>query len=89
MYEVVFTDDYGKAVDLKDVISYTVKDPPKDASYAMATVATPDNLTTSYSDGRPIQPGAIVFFGKDGDQGRARWRGKGQWSPVPCKGPFD
>jgi hypothetical protein len=89
MYEIVFTDDYGKSMDLKDVTSYTVKDAPKDASYTMAAVATSDNLSTTYSNGQPIQQGATVVFGKDGDGGRAIWNGKGKWSPAPCKGPLD
>jgi len=75
-------------MDLKDVTSYTVKDAPKDASYAMAAVANSSNLSTTYSNGQPLVPGSVVYFGKDGSDGRARWTGKGQWSPVSCKGPF-
>jgi len=88
-YEIVFTDNYGKSIDLKDVTSFVVKEAPQDASYAMASVATSDNLSTTYSNGQPMLPGAIVFFGKDGESGRAKWLGRGQWRPVPCKGPFD
>jgi hypothetical protein len=87
-YEIVFTDDYGQPMDLKDVASYTVKDAPKDASYAMAGVANSLNLSTTYSNGQPLVPGSVVYFGKDGSDGRARWNGKGQWAPVLCKGPF-
>jgi len=94
-YELTFTDDYGKAQDLKRVKSYTIIRPgqneagsPPDTkqvlSYAMPAVATPDNTTTVYSNGQPMIKGSIVLFGNNGDAGRARWEGPGKWQPVPC-----
>jgi hypothetical protein len=83
-YEIVFTDDYGKAQDITSVSSYTITDAPKDASYAMSSLSNPENLSTTYSDGSKIKVGSDVLWGNNGDAGRARWNGPGKWSPVPC-----
>jgi hypothetical protein len=82
-YEIEFTDDYGHPRDLKNLTSYTISDGPTDPHYAVASVATPDNTATTYSDGSPMKPGVVVLFA-NGDAGRAIWNGPGKWSPVPC-----
>jgi hypothetical protein len=86
-YEIEFTDDYGKAQDLKEIKSFTIREDP-DAHYAMAMVANPDNKSTTYSNGTPITKGNVVLFGNNGDGGRAIWNGAGDWASVPCKGPL-
>jgi len=94
-YEITFTDDYGKTRDLKRVNSYTILRPDQNEAgsppgakqvltYAMPAAAIPENTTTVYSNGQPIIKGSMVWFGKDGDAGRARWQGPGKWEPVPC-----
>jgi hypothetical protein len=94
-YEITFTDDYGKAQDLKRVKSYSILKPDQNEAgsptgtkqvltYAMPDVATPENMTTTYSNGQPMIKGSIVDFGDKGDAGRARWQGPGKWEPVPC-----
>lgn len=94
-YEVTFTDDYGKAQDLKPVKSYTILKPDQSESgsppnakqaltYAMPAAANPENMTTVYSNGQPMTEGSIVWFGNNGDSGRARWEGPGKWEAVPC-----
>jgi hypothetical protein len=84
-YEITFTDQYGQQQDLKRVRSYTVSAPDgQSLYYAMPSVATPANTSTTYSNGEAMIPGSVVLFGKDGGNGRARWMGPGQWEPVPC-----
>lgn len=53
-YEVVFNDEYGQSQDLTDLTSYTISDAQKDAHYAMPYVATPDNLSRTFSNGTPL-----------------------------------
>jgi len=84
-YEIEFTDDYGKPVDLKLVGSYMITDAPSDAHYAMSDYANPANMTTAYSNGTPFTPGVIVLWGDKGSLGRAKWKGPGEWLPVPCQ----
>jgi hypothetical protein len=83
-YEIVFTDNYGQAQDLKNLKSYQVADVGHEVYYVMPSSANPDNTTTTFSNGTPMTPGNIVFFGDNGSQGRARWDGPGKWNPVPC-----
>jgi hypothetical protein len=84
-YELLFTDDYGQQKDIKSITSYSIEEAP-DAHYAMPDVTTPENMTTTYSNGTPMTTGSTVFFGQhNGDQGRAIWNGPGKWSPVPCR----
>jgi hypothetical protein len=81
-YEVTFTDDYGRFEDLKDVKSYTITNEDY-ATYAMPDpVPGPDD--TKYSNGRPFVTGDVVWFGKDGSNGRATFISPGNWKPVPC-----
>jgi hypothetical protein len=84
-YEIVFTDDYGQSQDAENVTSYSVSDAPKDAHYAMSASASPDNLSTAYSNGIPFKPGNVVEWGSNGNAGRAIWEGPGKWVPVPCE----
>lgn len=85
-YEITFTDDYGKSQDLKDISVYTIREPAvgQALNYAMPSVASPSNTSTTYSNGQPIPMGGVVMFGNYGDQGRAIWLGPGKWKPVPC-----
>jgi hypothetical protein len=87
LYEIVFQNEYGKEVDLTDVKTYTIRDAPADASYAMAPNANAGNRSSTYSDGQPLRKGETVVWGK-GEQGRAIWLGPGQWTPTPCAGTF-
>jgi hypothetical protein len=84
-YEIVFTDDYGQSRDIKNVTSYSVSEAPEDAHYAMSAYASPDNLSTAYSNGVRFQAGSVVEWGTNGEAGRAIWRGPGKWAPVPCE----
>ena len=81
-YEIMFSDNYGRDQDFKDVTSYTISD-DEHAMYAMPDVLPgPDD--TKYSNGTPFKPGDVVWFGKHGDGGRAIWISPGKWKPVPC-----
>lgn len=84
-YEITFTDDFGKAQDLKRVKSYTILNPDRVLTYAMPYAANPENMTTVYGDGQPMIKGSMVWFGNKGDAGRARWQGPGKWEAVPCQ----
>ena len=85
-YEISFTDEYGKTRDLKDIRIYTVREPQASEalSHAMPAAANPSNTTITYENGQQIQPGSVVVFGKDRDEGEAEWLGPGKWKPVPC-----
>jgi hypothetical protein len=82
-YEITFTDDYGQFQDFKDVKSYTIINNDH-ATYAMPSVV-PGPENTKYSNGTPFKSGDVVWFGKNGDGGRAIWISPGNWRPVPCK----
>ena len=90
-YEITFTDDYGKARDLKDVKAYTIRktEPNLPLNYATPAGANPSDTTTKESNGQPLMVGHTYWFGKDGDEGRVKWAGPGKWEPVPCKSPLD
>jgi hypothetical protein len=85
-YEITFTDEYGRTRDLKDIRVYAVREPQasEPLSHTMPSAANPSNTTTTYANGQQIQPGSVVVFGKDGDEGEAEWLGPGKWKPVPC-----
>lgn len=81
-YEITFDDEYGKAQDFKELTAYTIRD-ADDATYAMPNPAPRPDMTT-HSGGYRFTNGEIVLFGNQGDAGRAKYLGPGNWKPVPC-----
>jgi hypothetical protein len=84
-YEIVFINSYGKAQDLEDVTTFRIEEPTSAINYAMPI---DPGFSGFYSNGQAMAVGAVVFFGKDGDEGRAIWNGSTateKWSPIPCK----
>lgn len=81
-YEFTFIDEYGQQQDVKEVSSYVIREAPN-ANFAMpSSIPGPD--TVKYSNGTPFTPGSIVLWGKDGQNGRAKFIKPGEWKPVPC-----
>ena len=81
-YEITFGDEYGQSQDFKEVTAYTIRD-ADGATYAMPSPPPRPDMTT-YSGGSPFTYGGTVLFGKQGDAGRAKYLGPGNWKPVPC-----
>jgi hypothetical protein len=81
-YEITFTDEFGQHQELKDLTYYSIEQ-IKDANYAMPyPLPGPDSI--KYSNGEPFKHGDKILWGKEGDKGRAIYKGPGQWDPVPC-----